>query len=200
MLLSLYTGSLPIRREAKRLGFTPSHFIPHGILCPDCSMYVSRTNGLVLVVYNISPCPAGLGSNWDLRDINVFCLFPQISLRGTSANTCRLFVPSPLPFLTAGAGWGLSPQLAAHHLQSRRWKLVFHTKWHGGFLDSFSLTSGRCFPALGLSRFTAHLQSSWSFSVILAGKLHSFPFLRNSGLWLVVSPSKRASQGTSGWA
>lgn len=83
---------------------------------------------------------------------------------------------SPLPDWLLVLVEALRPQLAAHHLHSRRWKSAFYTKWHTDFLDSLSLMHGRCFPARGLSRLTAHLQSSWSFSVILAGKLHSFLF------------------------
>lgn len=107
---------------------------------------------------------------------------------------------SPLPDWLLVLVEALRPQLAAHHLHSKGWKSAFYTKWHTDFLDSLSLMHGRCFPARGLSRLTAHLQSSWSFSVILAGKLHSFLFPRNFGLWPMASPTKKLSQRTSGWA
>lgn len=100
-----------------------------------------------------------------------------------------LFLPLPL-FLLIGRG--LAPTILLN-ICVAGWKFAIYTKWHRDFLDSLSLMCGRCFPAWGLSRFTAYLQSSWSFSVILAGKLHSFPYPRNSGLWPMVSPIKKLS-------
>lgn len=168
------SSSLPVEREAKKPRRASSHLIPHWVLCPDHPTYMFCTDWLVLVVYGRSPCLEGLGEH-----LGNICQHMQ--------TVCSF--PSPLFWLI---GRGLAPTTLLN-ICVAGWKFAFSTKWHTDFLDSLSLMCGRCFPAWGLLGFTAYLQSSWSFSVILAGKLHSFPYPRNSGLWPMVSPIKKLS-------
>lgn len=103
---------LPMGREAKWLEFSSSHvFSP--VIGKARSPCVPVLKELIFfsVVYKTSPCLAGTGGNWSLGNISVFSFFPQICLRGTSANRCRQFCSSISPFwLTVGVGQGVAPR------------------------------------------------------------------------------------------